>query len=125
MLQKRITGVFIIITILGLVIFSLTGCGGGSGGTSTPNIYTAGYYFNGTIEVPCDWIGKTKTDLLVDGSYSAKVLSIYVSGSTVYTAGSYNDGTKDVPCYWSGTTRIDLPVAASYNTAGAFSIFMK
>jgi hypothetical protein len=41
-------------------------------------IYTAGYYENGTIYVPCYWTGTTRTDLPGDGTHSARAISISV-----------------------------------------------
>ena len=89
---------------------------------SGSTVYTAGYYSDGTKDVPRYWTGTTHTDLPGDGTHWAHASSITVSGNTIYTAGSYSDGVKDIPCYWTGTTRTDL-VGDGTHDAQVYSVF--
>ena len=69
---------------------------------------SAGYYNDGTKDIPCYWTRTLRTDLSGDGTHDAYASSIDVSNSTIYTAGYYSDGKKGIPCYWTGTLRTDL-----------------
>jgi hypothetical protein len=88
----------------------------------------AGYYNDGTKDIPCYWTRTKRTDLAGDGINSAYAFSLAASsGGTVYVVGYYYDGAKEmeIPCYWAGTetgtTRTDL-AGDDTNNAVAFSI---
>lgn len=88
---------------------------------SGTNVYIAGSYFNGSVNIPCYWKNGVKTDLPSTGSATAS--SIFISGSDVYVAGSYSDSGNSVACYWKNGAKIDLN--ATYAKAEANAIFVK
>ena len=95
-----------------LLVLTLSGCGGNSGVTTTPetSVYIDGYFWDEAQlkYVPCYWEGTARTELSGVSNDSA-LTSIYVGGSTVYAAGHYYNGTKTVACYWgAGGTRTDI-----------------
>ena len=48
-------------------------------------VYTAGYYFNGTIQIPCYWAGAALVPLAGDGTHNAAShLGICLCGNGLY-----------------------------------------
>ncbi|HWQ07522.1 MAG TPA: hypothetical protein VN436_00365 [Holophaga sp.] len=92
-------------------------------------VYFAGYYNNGTLDVPCRWYVAVssaddpttyKTDLDAD-SRNARARAIFASGSTVWVGGNYtNSSSLSVPCYWKDTTKTDLAGGGTGNAVVAF-----
>jgi hypothetical protein len=84
---------------------------------SSGAVYTAGYYTNGPISLPCYWTNTNKTLL---SSINGVATGIYVNGNTVYTAGYINV----TPCYWKDITENDLNLPGVHGFSGeAHSIF--
>jgi hypothetical protein len=81
-------------------------------------VYVAGFYNDGTKEIPCYWTrpaggSLTRTTLSGDSVLSykyARAMTITVDGGTVYVAGFYYDSTAghETACYWRGNTRQEL-----------------
>jgi hypothetical protein len=57
----------------------MTSCSGGSAASAVvpATVYTAGYYDNGTMHVPCYWTGTARTDL-GDGTHEAVAKTIFI-----------------------------------------------
>ncbi len=79
-----------------------------SGNATDRVIYNAGWYLNGSLQIPCYWAGTRRIDLAGDGVHDARARACAVSEGTVYSAGWWNDGARDTACYWAGTSRTDL-----------------
>jgi hypothetical protein len=91
---------------------------------SDGNEYTAGHYFNGTINIACYWKGTTRVPLQGDLTSDTYAFSITESGGIIYVSGYYYNNTNDtdIPCYWSITssgilhrTDLDIIDATRYN----------
>lgn len=102
---------------------------------SGDRVYIAGFYNNGTKNIPCYWSNLADAEDAVtlqrvdlqSGPGDAASQSIYISGGVVYNAGFYNDGTNDIPCYWAGNVKSDLGTGqghaqAIYGSGGAVYI---
>ncbi len=130
---------FVYILLVFALSASFNGCGN-SGNFNTSNgplaakqylarsnQYFAGYYNDGSKDIPCYWSGKTRIDLPVpsDGSDEGFALSpAILSGDTVYIAGNYFNGSRWIPCYWAGGARIDLQSGSNFHAiATSISVF--
>lgn len=71
-------------------------------------VYIAGYYNDGSSDIPCYWKDEERVDLPYGTNVGGSASAIFVSGGKVYTAGSSDDGHDSNPCYWTGTTWTDL-----------------
>jgi hypothetical protein len=69
-------------------------------------VYTAGYD-NTSAELPCRWVGTSRTDLPCGSGGNA--FSIVVSLGVPYVAGWYKNGSAKSACYWTGMARTELP----------------
>ena len=103
-------------------VSALSSAVSGSPGT----VYTAGFYNDGTKDIPSTWTTKiTGTTLatLDNSGRNAYATSAFVSGGSVYSSGYYNDGAKNIPCYWTGISKQDLPGDGTHD-AFAYSVYV-
>lgn len=81
-------------------------------------VYSAGYYDEGELVVPCYWVNEKRRELsLPAGIEQAKVTGITAAGGTVYVSGIYFDNNWiEQACYWIDGKPTLLPA-----TEGAYT----
>lgn len=92
------------------------------GSDSSGYLYCAGYYSDGTKDVPIYWgINNVEhstpeldgySSLSAPSAYSARAYALFSSGDDLWIGGNYNNGSIDIPHYWkkgSGTGSPKLP----------------
>jgi hypothetical protein len=68
---------------------------------SALDIYVAGSYFNGVINIPCYWKNGIKTDLpLITGLARGSAEKIVIDGDDIYILGIVDDADGNRGCYW-------------------------
>lgn len=94
--------------------------------SSTPDVYTAGYYYANGKYIACYWKNAERHDL-TDGTTHAQAFDITVVGDIVYTAGFYSNSMPpsnyEIPCYWINDQRYDLCTLPDHGRARAIKVY--
>lgn len=77
-----------------------------------PTVYIGGYENNGHAAVAKYWKNGTVTSI-TDGTYSAAINSIFLSGNDIYAAGYEFSGNTQLAKYWKNGTGVTLGADAS------------
>lgn len=90
-------------------------------GDPTAEVYVAGFYSEGTYDVPCYWVNVEEfPQELPIGAGDGRATDIWVQDGTVYVSGYYEaslSSAERTAAYWADGSRVDLTSAGVDATA--------